>query len=113
MTYAAPFSRHEIASSSKPLAKAQDGANMRKNPANSDEHARTSRKWFANLLRRAFPANSEAELAERAAPVLGVSTRQVRNWLREDHDASLRYVTAVMMIAGAEVVFSRMESRQP
>jgi hypothetical protein len=28
----------------------------------------------------------------------------VRNWLRCEHDASLRYVTAVMVIAGAEIV---------
>ncbi len=85
---------------------------MRKNPANSDEHARTSRRWFSNLLRRAFPAPSEHELAQKAAAVLGVSPRQVRNWLREEHDASLRYVTAVVLIAGGEVVFSKIEGRR-
>lgn len=94
------------------LSSARDkhGASAVKNPAgNFDDHARASRRWFAALLWRAFPAPSENELAQRAARALDVSPRQVKNWLRCEHDASLRYVLAVMAIAGAEVVFSRIE----
>ena len=73
-------------------------------------HASASRRWFAALLWRAFPSRSEHDLAEKAARALGVSPRQVRNWLRQDNDASLRYVTAVLLIAGAEVVFANLEA---
>jgi hypothetical protein len=82
----------------KSLAKSADGS--------------ASRRWFRDLLWRAFPSRSEGELSEKAAPVLGVSPRQVRNWLREDNDASLRHVTAVMAIAGAEVIFTKIEGRK-
>lgn len=76
---------------------------MRKNLAgNFGDHERASRRWFAGLLWAAFPSPSEHELARRAARVLGVSERQVRNWLRCDNDASLKYVTAVALIAGVE-----------
>lgn len=76
-----------------------------------EAHIRASRRWFSGLLWRAFPAPSAAALARRAAPVLGVSERQVRNWLAEDHNAALRHVTAVMLIARAEVVFRQIEGR--
>ncbi|MGP3699213.1 hypothetical protein [Rhodobacter sp. NSM] len=85
---------------------------MRKFLAGSSDHAGASRRWFRNMLWRAFPSASEHELAHKAARVLGVSPRQVKNWLREEHDASLRYVTAVLMIAGGEVVFSRIEGQR-
>lgn len=64
------------------------------------------------MLWRAFPSPSEHDLANKAARALDVSPRQVKNWLREEHDASLRYVTAVMMIAGAESVFGVIEERK-
>lgn len=73
--------------------------------------AEAERAWFAALLWRAFPAGSENELSERAAPVLGVSARQVRNWLRCEHDARWRDVMKVLAIAGGEVVFRAMEPR--
>jgi len=63
------------------------------------------RMWFRDMLWRAFPADSDAARAEKAARVLDVSDRQVRNWLRCEHDPKLRYVMAVIAIAGAEVVF--------
>jgi hypothetical protein len=69
------------------------------------------RAWFAALLWRAFPSDSENELSERAGPVLGVSARQVRNWLRCEHDARWRDVMKVLAIAGGEVVFRAMERR--
>ena len=65
------------------------------------------RRWFRDLLWRAFPARSERDLAAKAAPILDVSERQVRNWLREEHDPGLTVVLKVMAIAGAEVVFVR------
>lgn len=90
----------------------QHGDIMRKNPAETAaDNASASRRWFAAMLWAAFPSPSENDLATKAARVLSVSPRQVKNWLRCEHDASLRYVTAVMAIAGAEVVFRRMEPR--
>jgi acyl-CoA synthetase (AMP-forming)/AMP-acid ligase II len=80
--------------------------------ANSIDHRTASRRWFASLLWRAFPAASEHDLSLDAARVLGVSPRQVRNWLRCDHDAGLSTVLAVLAIAGAEIVFDRMEARR-
>lgn len=81
-----------------------------KNLAHSSvDHAKASRRWFAALLWRAFPSPSERDLSHKAARVLDVSPRQVVNWLRCENDASLRYVLAVMAIAGAEIVFDRME----
>jgi hypothetical protein len=101
-------------SSADPVRRSQSeyGALPVKNPAYSDrDHACASRRWFAALLWRAFPAPSEADLALKAARVLDVSPRQVKNWLRCEHDASLRYVTAVLAIAGGEVIFGRIEGR--
>lgn len=83
-----------------------------KNLAVSGDHASASRRWFRNMLFRAFPSPSEHDLANKAARVLDVSPRQVKNWLREENDASLRYVTAVMMLAGAESVFDRIGGKQ-
>jgi hypothetical protein len=82
-----------------------------KSPAEKDT-TDAARRWFRDLLWRAFPARSENELALRAAAALGVSERQVRNWLRLEHDAGVRYVFAVLTIAGAEVVFRKMEGRR-
>ncbi|RJL15285.1 hypothetical protein [Paracoccus siganidrum] len=81
-----------------------------KNLADSS-NPREARRWFRNMLWRAFPSPSENELAIRAARVLDVSPRQVKNWLREENDASLRYVTAVLAIAGAEIIFGKIEGR--
>lgn len=85
---------------------------MRKNPARTDGDVGNSRRWFADLLWRAFPGRSEAEIAETAGAVLEVSPRQVRNWLRCEHSAAWHYVAKVMVIAGAEVVFTRLEGRR-
>lgn len=86
---------------------------MRKNPSGNADHAAASRRWFRDLLWKAFsPAQSENEVAEKAARVLDVTPRQVRNWLRCENDASLRYVTAVLMIAGAESIFDLTGGRR-
>lgn len=68
------------------------------------DHADASRRWFAALLWRAFPGRSENDVAAKAARALDVSPRQVRNWLRGENSAALHYVTAVMLIAGVEIV---------
>lgn len=86
------------------------GATPVKNPADTVNPS-ASRRWFRNLLWRAFPSQSENDLAHKAADALDVSPRQVKNWLREEHDASLRYVTAVLAIAGAEIIFGKIEGR--
>lgn len=79
------------------------GPRRPKNPARiAGDHQSKSRKWFVELLWRAFPSVSENELAAKAARSLDCSPRQVRNWLRCEHDASLQYVTAVMLLAGVE-----------
>lgn len=94
----------------KSFAQDKHGESCVKNLAeNFSDHSRASRQWFAALLWRAFPAASENELIHRAAPVLDVSPRQVKNWLRCENDASLRYVTAVMLIAGGEALFRMVE----
>lgn len=77
-----------------------------KNPAVSSRcQIRSARRAFAALLWRAFPSPSEHDLALKAARVLDVSPRQVRNWLRCEHSAGFHHVAAVMAIAGAEIVF--------
>jgi hypothetical protein len=63
------------------------------------------RRWFANLLWRAFPGHSAREKAVAAAPVLGLSVKQVENLLNGQHDAKLGTILAVLAIAGAESVF--------
>lgn len=80
---------------------------MKNLAGNSGDFGCAMRRRFARLLWDAFPASSEAELAEVAARALDCSPRQVKNWLRCENDAGLRYVGAVMMIAGAEKVIQR------
>lgn len=82
-----------------------------KNLAGSPADPHVARRWFRNMLWRAFPSPSENDLAIKAAMVLDVSPRQVKNWLREENDASLRYVTAVLAIAGAEIIFGKIEGK--
>lgn len=78
---------------------------------NSNDHVLASRKWFAALLWKAFPARSEHEICTRAALALDVSPRQVKNWLRCENSAAMHYVVAVMMIAGFEIGFRALEGR--
>jgi hypothetical protein len=83
-----------------------------KDIANSVEHRAKSRRWFRDLLWYAFPSDSENSLAEKAAPVVGVSERQIRNWLGCHNDAALSHVLAVLAVAGAEVIFTKIEGRK-
>jgi hypothetical protein len=69
-----------------------------------------ARQRFARMLCRAFPGPSEAAIAAKAAPVLGVSSRQVQNWLQCRNDAGVGTVLAVLAIIGAETVFNILGS---
>lgn len=94
---------------STPVHPSQDdirSISMKNLSSNNFDQPTAYRMWFRDLLWRAFPAQSDAARAERAAKVLDVSERQVRNWLRCENDPKLRYVMAVLSIAGAEIVFS-------
>lgn len=73
------------------------------------DHVEVARKAFAAMLWRAFPSVSEDELSKKAARVLDVSPRQVKNWLRCENSAAWPYVAAVMAVAGAEIVFRQVE----
>ena len=80
--------------------------------ANSGCGVTDTRKFFTRLLWRAFPSPSENALAEIAAPVLNVSERQVRNWLREEHTPRADHFLKVMAIAGAEIAFEQVEGQR-
>ena len=85
--------------------------NVRRGDFCSGKHKSLSRKWFATLLRRAFPGASNREIAEMAAPVLDVSERQIANWLKCENDAALSYVTAVMVLAGVELALEPIRGK--
>ena len=85
---------------------------MEKSFQNVTHAVANPRRWFRDLLWAAFPARSEADLAARAAPVLDISDRQVRNYLRELHDPSLTITLKVLAIAGAEIACAIMEGRR-
>lgn len=70
------------------------------------------RRWFAGLLWQAFPGDTAAEKARRAAPVLDLTPRQVENLLKGEHDAKLGTVLTVLAITGAERVFDIVQGRR-
>ncbi|EBA17425.1 hypothetical protein RSK20926_06802 [Roseobacter sp. SK209-2-6] len=80
-----------------------------KNLAQTKDTGASARKWFAELLWVAFPSQSERELRAEASRTLGCSERQVGNWLNCENDASLSVVVSVLIVAGAEVVFQKLE----
>lgn len=81
-----------------------------KNPANSSITSLSRpREWWRDLLWAAFPSASAHEVSKKAAPALGVSRRQVLNWLECEHDPKLGHVAKVLLIAGAEMAFRKLE----
>jgi hypothetical protein len=66
---------------------------------------RSRRRWFADLLWRAFPGASMREKALRASPVLGLTARQIENLMEMRHDAKLGTILMVLAITGAENIF--------
>ena len=103
-----------LRSCSKGLARPEHRNAALNYPSQSNVHAAAAnpRRWFAELLWRAFPSRSERDLAATAAPVLDISERQVRNYLRELHDPSLTITLKVLAIAGAEIACAIMEGRR-
>lgn len=76
-----------------------------------------SRERFRDLLLVAFPGASEAETARKAAAVLPVSERTVRNWLAMTHSPALEIVFAIGCLESVGVfkvmeVFTRGQSRK-
>jgi hypothetical protein len=61
------------------------------------------------MLEAAFPEPSENAIAQKAAPVLGVTERHVRKWLRLEHDAKIRHFVAVTLIIGVEKMAQMIE----
>ena len=73
-----------------------------------------SRERFADLLRVAFPARSDAETARLAAEALGYSERTVKNWLHCENSAPFDVVFAIGCYVGVFQVMdvmTRGESR--
>lgn len=68
-----------------------------------------SRRIFANLLRRAFPGDSDNQRAIAGAPVLGISERHFRRLLQEEHDASAPQVLAVLVLISGEAALSLLK----
>lgn len=88
------------------------GALSMKNLAENELSRDAARDWFARSLWIAFPSRSSDELAGRAAPVLGCSERQVKNWLNCENDASLRFVLRLIAILTGERFIRWFEERQ-
>lgn len=65
-----------------------------------------SRALFAKMLWRAFPADSEHAVAEKAAPVLGLSERHIRRLLQCDHSAKIEHFLAVAALVGFEATLN-------
>lgn len=76
-----------------------------------DETAR--RRWFADLIWRAFPGDSARAKAQVAAPVLGLTPRQVENLLKGQHNAKLGTILKVLTVAGADAIFDIIEGGRP
>ncbi|MEN9062866.1 hypothetical protein [Ponticoccus litoralis] len=75
-------------------------------PVNRVSLQEVSRERFADLLRVAFPARSDAATARAAAAFLDVSDRAVLNWLRGETSAPFDAVFAIGCRVG---VFQLME----
>lgn len=69
------------------------------------------RKLVAALLWKAFPSKSADELAERAAPVLGLSERHIKRLLKGEHSVNADVAFAVLALAGFEAGLSLIFDR--
>ena len=73
---------------------------------NRVEAQELARRRFVEALHRAFPGESDTEIARMAAPVLGRSERQIHNWLSCESSPVIEDAFAVCAIIG---VFETME----
>lgn len=65
------------------------------------------RAWFASLLYRAFPGETDSEVAKLASAELTrlgarASVRQVHYWLKLEHDPSFHTVNTVLALVGPD-----------
>jgi len=105
MARASSFSDISVSSS-----RSQSMSAAWKDLAKSNDTQGKARKWFGDLLWIAFPSTNELELCQKASRALGVSVRTVKNWLSCQNDAPLSVVTKVMTVAGAEIIFQKIEA---
>lgn len=100
-----------VPASAVPSSHKEHGGYALKNLAQNkvDQEGTASRRFFAAMLWRAFPGPSENAVAKKAHRALGVSERQVKNWLRCENSAPVNAVLSVLAIAGAEIVFKHIE----
>lgn len=80
-----------------------------KNLAKSGADRTEARKCVSELLWIAFPSSSGHELCRKAASALGVHWRTVENWLQCNNDAPGSVVLRILAIAGAEIIFRKIE----
>lgn len=80
--------------------------NLTRNGIDVEEKAA---KWFSDLLWNAFPADSEAQVAMKAAKALEVSEKQVRNWLRHSNSPAWKFVFKALIAEGVEIVAQKIE----
>lgn len=100
--------RHDTLSNFAPVhsSRFEHGAkHLEKSFVFSKANSSVRRRWFANLMWKAFPGASIRENALRAAPALDLTPRQCENLMKMEHDAKLGTVLAVLAIAGAENIF--------
>lgn len=96
-----------------PRSRGKYRGNTMKNPAKTHQHgAPVQRQWVCNMLWAAFPSASENILSEKAARALDCSERQVRNWLRCEHDAGAKIIAGLVVLIGFEAAASCFYGKQ-
>ncbi len=72
-----------------------------------------SRREDARLIERAFPGHTQQEVADEASRRLGMSPRQIINWMQLQHDMPSWAVKAVKAYIGrVERVARRIEGAE-
>lgn len=74
--------------------------------ANRVEAREFARERFAEMLISAWPGETAQEVARLAAPTIGVSERQVANWLRGESSPAFEHVVVVGTVLG---IYKTME----
>lgn len=96
---------------SHPRGKHRDNAlnNLAKTNIDFRDH---SRREDARLLRLAFDGRTQDEMARKGSRALGVSPRQIINWMKCEHDMPSWAVKAVSFYLGAvERTAQKIEGR--
>lgn len=74
--------------------------------ANRVEAREFARERFAEMLITAWPADTAQEVARRAAPTIGVTERQITNWLKGESSPAFEHVVVVGTVLG---IYKTME----